>query len=65
MLEQELDFEALEQNTRYEGYTAESQTVKDFWDIVHSWPAVRRLCAGVWLQLVALSLTRVVALVAG
>ena len=30
------DFNELEQSTEYEGgYTAESQTIKDFWDIVH------------------------------
>lgn len=32
----EFDFNELEQSTEYEGgFTAESQTIKDFWDIVH------------------------------
>ncbi|GBP48230.1 Ubiquitin-protein ligase E3A [Eumeta japonica] len=31
------DFNELEKSTEYDGgYTAESQTIKDFWDIVHS-----------------------------
>lgn len=32
----EFDFDELEQSTEYEGgFTAESQTIKDFWSIVH------------------------------
>mmetsp|Transcript_13682 Transcript_13682/g.26535 ORF Transcript_13682/g.26535 Transcript_13682/m.26535 type:complete len:829 (-) Transcript_13682:59-2545(-) len=32
----EFDFEALQESARYEdGFTEDSQTVKDFWDIVH------------------------------
>lgn len=32
-----LDFEGLEQNTRYDdGYTKDSQTIKNFWAVVHS-----------------------------
>ncbi|KAJ0179215.1 hypothetical protein K1T71_004927 [Dendrolimus kikuchii] len=30
------DFNELEKSTEYDGYTADSQTIKDFWSIVHS-----------------------------
>ena len=33
---EELDFIALQKNTRYEGYTANSETVRAFWHIVHT-----------------------------
>eukprot|EP00762_Andalucia_godoyi_P008487 ANDGO_05781.mRNA.1 putative E3 ubiquitin-protein ligase HUL4 len=34
----DLDFKALEQNTRYEdGYSAESRIIREFWEIVHQW----------------------------
>ena len=43
MVLQELDFEALEHATVYEdGFTAESPTVRYFWDVVHSFTEVRR-----------------------
>jgi len=32
----ELDFEALQEATHYEGFDEETQTVRDFWDIVHN-----------------------------
>lgn len=33
----EFDFESLESAAKYQdGYTKESQTVKDFWEVVHS-----------------------------
>ena len=31
-----LDFHALQSSTRYEGFTATSRVIVDFWDIVHS-----------------------------
>jgi len=33
---EELDFVALESKTRYEGYTADSPTVRTFWKLVHT-----------------------------
>lgn len=36
---QQFDFNELEQATEYDGgYTTESQTIKDFWSIVHALP---------------------------
>ena len=35
----ELDFEALEKNTKYDGFTAESQIIRDFWEVVHAYSA--------------------------
>jgi hypothetical protein len=34
--QEELDFAALQQHTRYEGYTAQSRAVEVFWNIVHN-----------------------------